>query len=278
VTELITERQKYEKWLRDLEAKKDATPPHVYERVHGDYLKRLQEVQDQLRDHAKDMQKHAASLVSRLRDLEAAERRLSDERAEAELRSHVGEMSKGDFDAALKRADRELARVRDEQEKIADDLNQIRSIVEGRGDAEDQDEEDVPRRSTDFDELEFLKSVVGAPHPATSAAAPPSAATPAATPPPAASTATPAASTPAVAAQSNSKEIPIPTIKPIGPPPRPQPKDKSLASNVTGNNPIQLRNSGVVEQPKTLKCADCGAMNYPSEWYCERCGAELANI
>jgi uncharacterized OB-fold protein len=30
------------------------------------------------------------------------------------------------------------------------------------------------------------------------------------------------------------------------------------------------------EQVKTLKCAECGTMNYPTEWYCERCGGELA--
>jgi hypothetical protein len=30
------------------------------------------------------------------------------------------------------------------------------------------------------------------------------------------------------------------------------------------------------EQIKTLKCAECGNMNYPTEWYCERCGGELA--
>ena len=29
---------------------------------------------------------------------------------------------------------------------------------------------------------------------------------------------------------------------------------------------------------KTLKCGECGAMNYPTEWYCERCGAELASL
>jgi uncharacterized OB-fold protein len=29
---------------------------------------------------------------------------------------------------------------------------------------------------------------------------------------------------------------------------------------------------------KTLKCTDCGAMNRPTEWYCERCGAELAAL
>jgi len=30
--------------------------------------------------------------------------------------------------------------------------------------------------------------------------------------------------------------------------------------------------------PKTLKCGECGTMNRPTEWYCERCGAELAAL
>ncbi len=29
---------------------------------------------------------------------------------------------------------------------------------------------------------------------------------------------------------------------------------------------------------KTLKCVECGSMNRPTEWYCERCGAELAAL
>lgn len=29
---------------------------------------------------------------------------------------------------------------------------------------------------------------------------------------------------------------------------------------------------------KTLKCSECGSMNYPTEWYCERCGGELAAL
>ena len=29
---------------------------------------------------------------------------------------------------------------------------------------------------------------------------------------------------------------------------------------------------------KSLKCKECGTMNLPTEWYCERCGAELAAL
>lgn len=32
------------------------------------------------------------------------------------------------------------------------------------------------------------------------------------------------------------------------------------------------------EAIKTLKCQECGTLNYPTEWYCERCGGELAAL
>jgi hypothetical protein len=51
-----------------------------------------------------------------------------------------------------------------------------------------------------------------------------------------------------------------------------------LAANVPSNTPIVLRPSTTLEQAKTLKCNECGGMNYPTEWYCERCGAELAAL
>jgi len=45
--------------------------------------------------------------------------------------------------------------------------------------------------------------------------------------------------------------------------------------SITDPVPLFLRDVPV-EQIKTLKCAECGNMNYPTEWYCERCGGELA--
>jgi hypothetical protein len=30
--------------------------------------------------------------------------------------------------------------------------------------------------------------------------------------------------------------------------------------------------------PRTLRCGECGAMNRPLEWYCEKCGAELTAV
>jgi hypothetical protein len=50
-----------------------------------------------------------------------------------------------------------------------------------------------------------------------------------------------------------------------------------MAANISGNNPIVLKDKSL-DGAKTLKCADCGSMNYPTEWYCEKCGAELASL
>jgi len=50
-----------------------------------------------------------------------------------------------------------------------------------------------------------------------------------------------------------------------------------LAMNVSGNIPIVIKDKSS-EAAKSLKCGECGAMNYPTEWYCERCGAELASL
>ncbi|HEY2855520.1 MAG TPA: hypothetical protein VGJ18_21945 [Gemmatimonadaceae bacterium] len=60
--------------------------------------------------------------------------------------------------------------------------------------------------------------------------------------------------------------------------PKPGNKDNPLAANVTESNPIVLKPQGGPERHKTLKCQECGTMNYPTEWYCERCGAELVSM
>ncbi|HMS02607.1 MAG TPA: hypothetical protein PKE51_06515, partial [Gemmatimonadaceae bacterium] len=36
--------------------------------------------------------------------------------------------------------------------------------------------------------------------------------------------------------------------------------------------------TGVGAPQKTLRCTECSTMNLPTEWYCERCGSELASF
>lgn len=287
----MAEREKYEKWLGDLDAKRSSTPPKVFERVHADYATRLEEVLAGLRQHTTGLQEHARGLMIRLKELEVSEEELLEEQSENELRSQVGELSEDDWESSKKKAVRMVAKFREDQEQLADDLNQIRGILaDAAGQSTDTPPQGLPRRSTDFNELEFLRSVVGAPAPAQSSIpakptkssdrdAAPIAAAPvpereAPEPSPQAPEAPPEASPPLKSAE--------PFIE------QPKPAEKLTAkvglagtsANVQSipDGPAAIRTSHVHESQKTLKCAECGAMNYPSEWYCERCGAELANI
>lgn len=101
-----------------------------------------------------------------------------------------------------------------------------------------------------LDELAFLKSVTG--EEGASASAAPAPPPPAPVPPPPA---------PAPKPRISGGFTKPATIEPA-PEPKPQLQDKD-------------RSSG---GQKTLKCGECGTLNRPTEWYCERCGAELAAL
>ncbi len=63
--------------------------------------------------------------------------------------------------------------------------------------------------------------------------------------------------------------------KPKAAPPKPLPEDEEEDSVPSVLGRPTPRTSQAI---KTLKCAECGSMNYPTEWYCERCGGELAAL
>jgi len=247
--------------------------------VHADYKKRLDEVLDGLRQHTTSLQEHARGLMIRLKELEVSEEELLEEQSENQLRSQVGELSPGDWESSKKKADRMVAKFREDQEQLADDLNQIREILaDAAGQSTDTPPQGMPRTSTDFNELEFLRSVVGAPTPAQS------------TTPPKPRTSDRVAA-PKAAAPEPEERAPEPAPEPRKPESLvEQPKPAETLTGRVGQDrtsanvqsipdgPAAIRTSHVHESQKTLKCAECGAMNYPSEWYCERCGAELANI
>lgn len=280
VAGLIEERAKFEQWLEDLEAKRDSTPQKVYDRVHNDYLSRLQGVMEQLKSHTEELQTHAAALNKRLMELSSAEESRVEERAEAELRAKVGEMTPAEWDSVSKKADRELAKLKEDQELIETDLDRIQGILDelsGGTPARTSGGAPAPK----VDEMEFLKSVVGTgPRPAVAApAAPPSH-------PPGASEAsrrTSGATEPAVQTSPSSSgqpSTPAPTAAAAAPVPPVAPakgKPTPAAGAPTVGTPDPHAPT-VSDQPKTLKCQDCGAMNYPSEWYCEKCGAELTVV
>lgn len=302
VPTLLAERRRYETWIAALDARRDSTPAHVFERVHNDYRNRLQQVADRLATFRHAIEGERASVQSRLSLLEAEEQMRRDERAELDLRAHVGELADGEATSAFGAVDDAISLLVGEKgglqrrveeldalmaERPADQTEVANDAADGASSDPSSDaqqsappeeiEKEAPpleelgseaapsqpveRPSTpggSFDEMAFLDAVVGKESTNSQANAP----------------VEPRVYERIIQRDESDSES---LLAGLGGP-RGASEEGPLAANVPANTPIVLRPSGSIEQSKTLKCNECGAMNYPTEWYCERCGAELAAL
>lgn len=309
VAALLAERQKYESWIGALEDKRAETPSHIYDRVHADYAARLQRVREQLAQHGAAIREMEASLVDRLTSLDIDEAKQRDEAAEAALRAMVGELSAELAREVEQRTRSRIDTVAGEREQVTRELERLRAVLAaGAGQSE------APRAPTPAPapavpasppagdqrrdwELAADKAAVAPARPAEppAEAAPPartSAERPAAAsgrgpfddleflktidsgtkerrPDIASRTPAPAGAT---AASSRSERA-------SGEITQPQPARVVEAPTIrhTEEPTLNIREQAP-DQVKTLKCQECGTLNYPTEWYCERCGAELAAL
>jgi hypothetical protein len=253
LTALLEERARYEQWLAQLEDRRSQTPPHVFDRVRRDYAGRLDDVMTQLRSRATDLDTSVASLDERVNALLAAETARRDARAEVELRAMVGEYETARAESELAACDADIDRLERERTEIASELHRMQQILAlvrqpaATAPAAPPAPVETPRAappSGSFDELAFLHSVVDRPAPA--AASEPA--------------------SPVNGPMSLDRQVPEPAIRPLG----------TMRSAPTPNATPAFLKDMPTEQVKTLKCQECGTMNYPTEWYCERCGGELA--
>ena len=111
VPALLDERRRYEGWLVALDGRRDSTPAHVFERVQADYRGRLERVAEKLASYRHAIEEERANVQSRLTLLEADERSCRDERAELELRVHVGELTGDEAERAFASVDETIGRL-----------------------------------------------------------------------------------------------------------------------------------------------------------------------
>ena len=307
VAALMLERQRIENWLATLDARKASTPDDVYKRVRGDYATRLKAITEQLMARSAALKAHVEHVAARLAQFGAEAKRLRDVRAESELRMQVGELSVADWNVKARECDEGVARLTDAQAQARALLAQAREILAmvsgqaGGGASSGSSSTSSPRisrpanldQSTSgngatapapdsgggpgMDELAFLNSLIGNQPPGVQPAKP-------------GSIELESEGTPDLAesllnrvnqrAKENLREDSDADslLKGVGTSPPGNNKPSPLAANVTESNPIVLKPQGGPERHKTLKCLECGTMNYPTEWYCERCGAELAAV
>jgi hypothetical protein len=284
IEKLLQDRSQYEQWLARLASAGNA-PDAVRERVRTDYEARLRTVMDELRTHGDTIRADLDRFRSAESELVKQESTAQERIAEAEIRHAVGEFEESKWQAIRDEAGKGLDEAREELTKIRAEIARL---------AEVQGLITAPAPT----------SAPQVPPPAAPAAAAPTAA-PAPSPPRPAPAPAPAAPSPRVTATDHTaefepviQEIETPAAAPQAPRFVPKAPGDELAflKSVTEADTAETkaRPSGpqtapaaaseaggkatAAQQAKTLKCGECGTMNRPTEWYCERCGAELAAL
>lgn len=291
---LIAERQQYEGWMSALEAKKEGTPEHVYERVQHDYRTRLDRVVTEIRGYAEELQLSISTLSSRLVEVARDEDTRREGLQEAELRAAVGEYEPGQWDQIRTDAEAALEKIAADRESLDSQLSELRAIQKlsemGPGGTIDSPQ---PVAAAAAPSEIAMAPLEPAREPETTIPEPPSVPAPAAAaeagPPPSAGhrAGTAAASRPPSAAQ---EPVPVPVPAADNVPLEPisaaasaaasaASRPRTMKSPTGGVSAVKARSeAGRPDAAKTLKCPECGTANYPTEWYCERCGGELATM
>lgn len=264
IKDLLAERRRIEQWLERLRMAADKTPADVRARVESDYQKRLDKVNAKLQRFVDQIEEALEAHRTTFEGLKRQEEAKSKELAEAELRHAVGEFDEDTWRTKKSGILEELVTIREGLGDAEEEIEELEGVLaaledqgEPDGDVEDAEEEELPpvevpapkskgggrgkKSQTAFtDELEFLKSVTEDEEQGPAAAR----------------------ATGMVDAILDEDEL---TGAGVG-------GAASVEKEAAGKTP----QAGSVD--RTLKCGECGAMNLPTEWYCERCGAELAAL
>lgn len=274
VSDLLAERSKYQTWITRLDSTKDTTPAAVRGKVLADYQAKLEGVIERLTQHGDAVREQLEQRKVRKDELTRDEAKAKETLAEAELRHAVGEYDEGDWTKVRADMNKVLVGTREELAKVIEDIERLAEVAKliaappapepkapepppkpepARVEAPKATPEKRESGRVEFiapdtkakppaDELEFLRATVGE----AEAAAPPR------------TTrierdrkgkgeaaAAPAAAVAPATAEAEAEVLPEPKGTP---------------------------------ENRTLKCPECGTLNRPTEWYCERCGSELAGV
>jgi hypothetical protein len=264
---LLKERQRYEEWLAALEEKRASTPDSVYQRVQSDYQTRLREVSSKLAERAGELRESIDALTVRLDEISRQERQQREARQEAELRAAVGEYTDKQWKEIGGAWDKELARLVKEKGAVDAQLNELSRIFALS--VKEKQAEAIAARAVSGDGARPPISPVV---PRSAIPEPPTLNPPARVEQPAPARSQQPSQNPP---NSRSPFDEFPVLRPGGGSGAPPSTAVATPPSVPKTGGTQDPRS---EQHKTLKCPECGAANYPTEWYCERCGGELATM
>jgi hypothetical protein len=296
IESLLEQRAQFEQWLNKLDSASNNAPTSVRQKVRGDYEARLRGVIERLRGHSATISGELERHRSEQAELDGQRRGAEEELAEAELRHAVGEFTEDEWSRIRSESEGRLGGLRDQLKSVGGEiarLAEVQSLIAGPARppeppapaprAEPVVERNPPPPAPPEPEPEPEPPVAAAPQ----RPAPRPAPAPAPAPPedelaflksvaddelkPAPAPTSRRPSNPGGSHPAQAQRVAEPPPAPA-PTPAPAPAATASAAAPSGSK------SGAPGVAKTLKCGECGTLNRPTEWYCERCGAELAGI
>ena len=276
IESLLEQRSQYEEWILRLDTTGDKASPAVRQRVRGDYEARLESVMEQLRGRgtaiAEELERQHASQA----ELDRERRTAEEELAEAEVRHSVGEYSEDEWRQHSEQSKKGIEQLRSRLRAIGSEitrLTEIQALIAGtRATPAPAPPPPAPRaapRSEVVEQAFLVTHVADEPEPVQP-------------PPPKSRQPEPAAAPVDEMAFLKSVSDDEPSRLASR---RPNPEGSATTttaapreSSVPSATPAAGAGKAASGVAKTLKCGECGTLNRPTEWYCERCGAELAGV
>ena len=272
---LLEQRSQYEEWILRLDTSGDKASPAVRQRVRGDYEARLESVMEQLRGRsaaiAEELERQHASQAELDQERRSAEEAL----AEAEVRHSVGEYTEEEWRRHSEQSKRGIEQLRAKLRAIGSEitrLTEIQALIAGtRATAAPTPPPPAAPRAARPEVVEqapLVTHITDEPEPVQPPAKPRQAE-------PAAAPVDEMAFLKSVSDDEPARPIGRRSSNPGMPAVTTTTAPSSAPSAAAAAGGGSKAASGVA---KTLKCGECGTLNRPTEWYCERCGAELAGV
>ena len=130
VRALVAERQRFDDWLAALDVRRAETPERVFERVRADYRSRRKDVGVRLRSHIGELSAMAGDLDTRLGSLEGTLGTLEDERAEAMLRTAVGEFDGERWEQVRQSVEAQIAQLGEQRAALAAESGEVKALLD----------------------------------------------------------------------------------------------------------------------------------------------------
>jgi len=306
---LLSVRQQITGWLDRLDATNSRAPESVRAKVRADYRARLAQVVVQLGSHGDLIASTLAGLRTQAKEIMRSRAEEFEVRAEAELRHTVGEYTDDEWQLVelessgkIEALDHELGRLSGEISRL-EEVQALIMPAPARGapaPAADTPTEREDIRVTHGHEIELppmldpeplsvseqpaltLVRDEGPLAPMTRPEAPRFVPRPGAPKSQAPARAIPFPQTGAGQQQtSQSTSGPVDELaflRSVTLDATPQQGKATPQAAPSHAGPLDREDRANQTVARTLKCGECGSLNRPTEWYCEKCGAELATL